>query len=223
MTPPPRVREKQAQQPHAIGVFIGPCSAHPALAKLAVRAEPMHQATAPRLVQHHGPHAPHHHGPHAPHHHGPHAPHHHGTAHHHHHGPHAPHQHHQDLIDTAEFLRKALKIDASLPVRSTIEEACYRLSGLAWASGKIDKSAPIVERAMQCEQIVRERQEANRAKAEAAKNQKAKCKAAPKRKQTAAAKRRPEATSKKPKVDAISRPKARGYYWRMVGALLVSK
>merc|ERR1719453_1493692 len=117
-------------------------------------------------------HAPHHHRPHAPHHHGPHASHHHGPHDPHHHGPHDPHHHadhaHQSpaLVDMAEFLRNALGIDQSLPTRSTVEEACYRLSNAY--PGEIEPCAFLVERAEQCCDVVQARELAKAEKAAAA-------------------------------------------------------
>merc|ERR550514_2127480 len=117
--------------------------------------------TARHAAHHHGPHAPHHHGPHAPHHHGPRAPHH-----------HADHAHHSPaLVDMAEFLRNALGIDQSFPTRSTIEEACYRLSNAY--PGKIERCAFLVERAKQCCDVVQACEMAKAKKAAAAPRKKA--------------------------------------------------
>ena len=102
-----------------------------------------------------------------------------------------------ELINLAEILRSALEIDPRLPVRCTLEEACYRLS----ASGKIDKTAFLVDRAWQCVEVVRAIQEKKQKAAAAAvatpkKADKLATKVKPGAKAKPAAKARPAANAK---------------------------
>merc|ERR1719434_83446 len=89
----------------------------------------------------------------------------------------------------AEVLRGALNIDPCLPLRCTLEEACYRLS----SSGKVDKTAFLLDRARQCVEVVRAIQEKTAAAGAAATSNKAKAGAKPK----SAAKAKPAAAKAK--------------------------
>ena len=108
------------------------------------------------------------------------------SAHHHHHvqtAHGADHHHHSltELLDLAEILRGALKLDPCLPVRSTLEEACYLLG----ATHKIDRTDFLADRARQCVEIVRAIQEEKKHPAATAKPAKAGRRPAAKSKATA--------------------------------------
>ena len=93
---------------------------------------------------------------------------------------HALHHHPLALLDMVDFLRSALNIDPGLPVRCTIEEACFRLGN----TGRIDRCAMLFTRAQMCVDTVRAVEAAKAAKAANAAKVPARRKAAPKRKPT---------------------------------------